>query len=572
MSQILLEALGLSIPVAVLAFLAAWVIERMGANLRLRLCAWTAALLLPAAPIPAMLAIHALGVPSPFAAMEPAPTRVVELVIAVGDAAPAPAPAPQPKPAPPLPIAALLLGLAAAGAALRLGQLALGLRRVARLKAASEAIPDPELAARLGQGVRLADTQTPVLAGLKRPTILLPRRLLDGLSPEQAALVCAHERAHLAAGDHLSHLMEETMVRAFWFNPVMAAARERLAAAREEACDARALEGCDASRRRAYAQTLIAALRLAGPAEPVAAFTGFRRRGAERRLKAILRGGTGAGSWRALAAAVLASAGLTALVGGVSLAAAAEPPGPVASQPLPPPPAPPAPPATRSVADVVVPPAAPAPPAPPAPGAKPGHYRSVIVTSTDVDRDGKPHRGPKGEHTRTMYFDGDRWVDSDVDQLTPEQRAKVEAAMQQAREAMERARADSHDAIEKARVESREAMEKAQAAMAKVRVLSAEEREKVRKQVDEAMKQAGVTRRQVFRAWAENDGRELMRCKVGADGKATDCVKAFPGPGPGPVYQFELRRMGPDGKPLPPMQGVAPFPPEPPPPPAPGNG
>ena len=539
MSQVLLIALAASIPLAALSLFAAWTVEAMGADVRLRLCAWTAALLLPAVPAPAMLAIHALNIPSPFAASEPRTEPVVMLIEPTAQLAPAPAPRPASK----LPIAALLLGLAGAGAALRLGQLALGLRRVARLKAGSQAISDPELAARLGRGVRLADTETPVLAGLKRPTILLPRRLLDGLSPEQAAFVCAHERAHLAAGDHLSHLMEETMVRVFWFNPFMAAARERLAAAREEACDARALHGCDTARRRAYAQTLIAALKLAGPAEPVAAFTGFRRRGAERRLKAILKP-TGPGSSRAFAAAILAGLGLTAVVGGFSLAAAAEPPAPVASQPLPPPP--PVPPAPSADA---------APPAPPAPAP---HIQSIIVT-----RHG-PHGAPV-DHA--MVWDGKDW--KDMSKLTPEERARMQAEMDRAHaemakhgEWMANVHPLSAEDQEKIHQQVEDAMKVAHEAMGKVRPLTAEEQAKIHKQVEEAMTQAHQAMQ-----LAQSDGRVLMRCKLGPDGKAQDCVKAFPGP----VMRFELKRMGPDGAPLPPMPpmpGVAPPPPLLPPPPA----
>ena len=546
MSQILLIALAAGVPLAALTLLAAWVVEAMGADVRLRLCAWTAALLLPAVPAPAMLAIHALNIPSPFAALEPRPEPVVVLVARTADLAPASIPRPAPK----LPITALLLALAGAGAAFRLSQLALGLRRISRLKAASDAIADPELATRLGRGVRLADTETPILAGLKRPTILLPRRLLDGLSSEQAALVCAHERAHLAAGDHLSHLMEETMVRVFWFNPFMAAARERLAAAREEACDARALHGCDTARRRAYAQTLIAALKLAGPAEPVAAFTGFRRRGAERRLKAILKP-SGPGSLRAFAAAILAGVGLTAMVGGFSLAAAAEPPAPVASQPLPAPP----PPAPPSAAEIVTPPAPPPPEAAP----PPGHPR-VMMYSLETKRD--PKRSSAGRTAReesrtirTMVFDDQDFQDGRLRpevlaKLSPDERAKLEAAIKEAHEAM----AKAHDGM-------------------RLQWLTAEDQEKVHKQVEGAMKQAHQALEQAHQSMqlAQNDGRVLMRCKLGADGKAQDCVKAFPGG----VQRFELRRMGPDGTPLPPlpplppMSGVAPLPPPPPlPPPA----
>ena len=92
MNQILLMALVASLPLAVLAFAAAWRVEAMGAGVRLRLCAWTAALLLPALPAPAMLAIHALDIPSPWAALDTAINGpVVALVPPAGQiAAPAP--------------------------------------------------------------------------------------------------------------------------------------------------------------------------------------------------------------------------------------------------------------------------------------------------------------------------------------------------------------------------------------------------------------------------------------------------------------------------------------------------
>ena len=536
MNQLLIEALAASLPLAALALLAAWAVDVMGASLRLRLAAWTGALLLPAAPVPAVLAIHALSIPTPFAALQAPPEPVIARVEPIDMAARPSRPVRRP------PIAELLLALAGAGAVLRLGQLVLGLNRVARLRAASAPIPDPELAARLGQGVRLADTEAPVLAGLRRPTILLPRRLLDALSPDQAALVCAHERAHLAAGDHLVHLMEETMVRVFWFNPLMAATRERLAAAREEACDARTLLGCDDARRRAYAQTLIAALKLAGRTEAVAAFTGFRRHGAERRLKAILKP-SGPGSWRACAAAILAGVGLTAMVGGFSLAVAAEPK-PVTSDPLPPPP--PATPLDPSDAASASATALATPPPPGSAGAN-EHKHVVVVMQRGPNAVARVKDVEDGkQNIQTMTFNDQDWQDGHLRpealaKIPPEERAQIEAAMKQA-----------HDAMEK---------EKARAIGAHVYPLTAAEQQKLHDQVEEALQHADQAMAQTRQQLAQNDGRVLMRCKLGPDGKAQDCVNAIPGP----IMRYEFRRVGPDG-------AQPPMPPEPPPPPPPGAG
>ena len=525
MSQILLVALGASLPLALLAFAAAWAVEAMGADVRLRLCAWTAALLLPALPTPAMLAIHALDIPSPFAVMrvpEAAPPAVLALPANAAAMAPAPLPAPR------LPLVALALGLLGAGAALRLAQLALGLRRVARLKAASEPISDPHMAAQLGRGVRLADTETPVLAGLIRPTILLPRRLLGGLSAEQAILVCAHERAHLAAGDHITHLLEETMVRLFWFNPFMAAVRERLAAAREEAADLRALDGADAGHRREYARTLLAALRLAGRAEPVAAFTGFRRQGAERRLKAILKP-TGPGTWRAGAVAVLAGLGLATAVGGFSLAVAAEP---------------------RSNSDIAAAPASPAAAAAPAPAAHPQRPHTMIVYRDNGG--GHPHAKVDGH---AVVINGDDWdVDSDALRgLSPEEKARLKADLKTAHEEMAKAMAESHAAMAGAHKEL----------IYKFEGLSDEEQTKVHQAVEKAMTQAHAAMATAHQVMAQNDGRVLMRCKLGPDGKAQDC-EALHGP-----VSFQLFHEGHAGDGLPPLPPMPPMPPAPPTPPAP---
>ena len=333
MSQILLIALLATLPAAALAWICAWSVEAMGAGLRLRLRAWTVALLLPVAMAATMLAVRALDVRSVLADLREPPAATVA-VVAEPPAASVPIQA-TPTTGPAIPIAAIVLIIVAAGAAFRLAGLAMGLRRVALMAARSEDIGDPALASKLGRDVRQADNATPILAGLLRPTILMPRRLIATLSIDQAVLVCAHERAHLAAGDHLSHLMEETLVRLFWFNPFLAAVRDRLAAAREEACDARALAGCDDTRRRAYAQSLIAALRLAGRAEPVAALTGFRRRGVQQRLHAILKP-AGSGSALAVVTAAVAGIGLTAALGGASLALAAEPQAPPADAAAPP--------------------------------------------------------------------------------------------------------------------------------------------------------------------------------------------------------------------------------------------
>jgi len=132
-------------------------------------------------------------------------------------------------------------------------------------------------------------------------------------------------------------------------------------------------------------------------------------------------------------------------------------------------------------------------------------------------------------------FDPDR-----IPNLTPEDRARIKKDMADAHAAMVRAMADSH-----------QAMEEAHRQIAQAHAMTQEQRDKLHKDVEEAMKRAHV-------AMAQNDGRVLMRCKLGADGKATDCERL----GPGTFMTFQLHH-GPGDGPMPPMPPAPPAPPPP---------
>ncbi|HIE1099492.1 MULTISPECIES: M56 family metallopeptidase [Stenotrophomonas] len=80
----------------------------------------------------------------------------------------------------------------------------------------------------------------PMVVGLWRPTILLPRQLLARLDNSVLRDIVRHEVAHLQRRD----LWTSTLLRAgtalFWWNPLLHIAQARLAVLREMACDARA--------------------------------------------------------------------------------------------------------------------------------------------------------------------------------------------------------------------------------------------------------------------------------------------------------------------------------------------
>ena len=175
----------------------------------------------------------------------------------------------------------------------------------------------------------------------------------------------------------------------------------------------------------------------------------------------------------------------------------------------------------------------------------------MMIYSLETRRDPKRAGAgrPRHEESRTiqtMVFHDQDFQDGHLRpevmaNLGPEERVKLEAALKEARDAMARA----HMGM-------------------KFQPLTAQDQDRIHRQVEQSLEQA----HQAIQL-AQNDGRVLMRCKLGPDGKAQDCVKAFQGPGP---VMFRLERRGPDGPPPPPMPptpGAAPLPPLPPAPPAP---
>lgn len=295
MSLTLLIALAASVAFAGLCWLCALGVDRLAAGVRLRVAVWTMALCLPVLLVACALMVGALNLRSPLADLR---THLQPASITS-----------QHHGSPSAPWIEIALAMLAVGAVGRLGGLWIAGLRVARAVEQSLPVDSP-----LFSGVapvRETDCTTPVLAGFRRPVILMPRRLIAALPAEQVALICAHEQSHLAAGDHFAHILEEIAVRVFWFNLPLMAIRRRLTAAREEACDARVLASCDDHTRRVYAQCLLFAFRVAGDEMAVMAFTGHGNDEAKRRLSAILHPRAGNAPARVLACA----AGFSLVIG-----------------------------------------------------------------------------------------------------------------------------------------------------------------------------------------------------------------------------------------------------------------
>jgi TonB family protein len=150
----------------------------------------------------------------------------------------------------------------ATGIAVRLGWLALGFIRLRRI--IGNAVPATTLhsitrslsiALRANATVTLSDdVHTPATIGVRRPLILLPRRILD-LSPAVQRAVIAHELVHVRRRDWLHTLLGELWCALLWFHPAARLLASRLALARETVVDQAAL--VLTRDRRAYAEALL---------------------------------------------------------------------------------------------------------------------------------------------------------------------------------------------------------------------------------------------------------------------------------------------------------------------------
>ena len=334
--ELVVLSLGLSVAVAALGWVGGRGVERLSADPRLRDRVWAAALILPALP-PLAIGLLLLT-PAPVRDIPPTPaalpTALFTAPVEVAVAAPPAGLALDPTLA-----AWAVLGIAALLAAARMAALALRARRLLRVIGQAEA-PDPAVTAMVETAARdlairapragvSAATSEALLASLGRARLILPAGLIAATAdPAVVRAVIAHELAHLKRGDHHALWLEECLLALLAFNPLMPTLRRRRAAAREEACDALALSGAAPDARRAYARSLIEALRsrAAPPASgglPALTFTGAGRTTAMHRLRAVLNPAPAAGRGPRLIAVGLGGL-IVALAGAGSLAVAGE--------------------------------------------------------------------------------------------------------------------------------------------------------------------------------------------------------------------------------------------------------
>lgn len=83
----------------------------------------------------------------------------------------------------------------------------------------------------------LVDKGGPLVAGIFRPLVILPRHLAESLSPDQLRLIFAHELAHVRRLDNLVLLGQQLVEAVFFFHPVTWLCRRALRLEAEKACD-----------------------------------------------------------------------------------------------------------------------------------------------------------------------------------------------------------------------------------------------------------------------------------------------------------------------------------------------
>jgi bla regulator protein blaR1 len=188
-------------------------------------------------------------------------------------------------------------------------------------------------AARMRVEVRLSDEVSgPMLVGLRRPCVLLPRSLPQSL-PEPLLLgILHHELAHVRRRDLWASLLQRLCLALYWWSPALRLLGARLDMARELACDAAAARQMGSGRR--YADALVAAL------ETLAARRGAdvlgtamlgARHGVRQRIDQLLLPRATSGRWTRR----LLVPSCAAMLLGVGVAVmAATPRLPVASRPL----------------------------------------------------------------------------------------------------------------------------------------------------------------------------------------------------------------------------------------------
>lgn len=142
------------------------------------------------------------------------------------------------------------------------------MRMLWRFKRSSTPVPDAllqaiaalarEIGLRRPPRVTMARAiRSPAVAGLLRPTLLLPANMEEMLTPHEVRLVLIHELTHIKRGDLPLNALLCVLLALHWFNPLLWLAFFKARLDCEAACDAQVLEREEPLQRVVYGHTLL---------------------------------------------------------------------------------------------------------------------------------------------------------------------------------------------------------------------------------------------------------------------------------------------------------------------------
>jgi len=262
------------------------------------------------------------------------------------------------------------------------------------------------------------DIASPMAAGLFRPAILLPERLLAELDDRELEQIRVHETAHLLRRDDIALLIERTIEALFALHPVVRWITRQIDLEREIACDDFVVE--QTGQARPYASCLTRVVEIAGGVRSsiVAAAATEERSHLARRIEMLLDKSRHKGTrllkirLSFMVAALIVMAFVAARTPGIIAFAAAQQDSFVDQAPVPPeppsPPEAPAAPESPSVPETPAAPAAPPTPATPAaPAAPPAPPEFPQSTWSEHTNRTSTWRTNDGLHSREMRIHGD---------------------------------------------------------------------------------------------------------------------------------------------------------------------
>jgi beta-lactamase regulating signal transducer with metallopeptidase domain len=157
-----------------------------------------------------------------------------------------------------------------------------------------------------------------LLIGVRHPVAVLPARALEHMTGAQLQWVLKHEEAHARRRDNMRVLAEELLRAVLWFNPFVTCVAVLAAEAREQLCDQSVLSAADPAQRRAYAETLLLALRLGSQSQVASMLINPGKRSLSMRLKVIMSPARPTPAKAAASFVAMAAAGLFACAVGAA--------------------------------------------------------------------------------------------------------------------------------------------------------------------------------------------------------------------------------------------------------------